>query len=349
MSIKRNITIDIMKGLLIILMVAGHAQVPIHRFIYLFHMPAFFLISGWLYKNTDNGDLFFIKRKFNGLYKPYVKWNLICIAILIAFPILQQHDVVVPNTLGSIAASVIKIFAFRGRTILSDTSWFVYVLFFATIIYNFISRRLSSVQVGGVICTLYIVSYYVVPNKLEIDNIGSALFLLWLGHLLRILYKSFGYKYTKGAWILPLTLVSATVLTTLLFFTDKELRMIDNELITPSYFIAASLAGFIFTGCLSKIIARSTFYSHSLAYVGRHTLIILFTHIIAFKIVGLFQIYFYRLNILEISNYPICYKDRLSWIYYTIAGIGLPLLYEFIGSKAVLYNERRKQSKTCSE
>lgn len=149
MNAKRNITIDIMKGLLIILMVAGHAQVPIHRFIYLFHMPAFFLISGWLYKSTGNGGLFFIKRKLKGLYKPYVKWNLICLAILIAFPILQQHDVALPNTLGSISASVIKIFAFRGRTILSDTSWFVYVLFFATIIYNFVSKRLSAIQVGG--------------------------------------------------------------------------------------------------------------------------------------------------------------------------------------------------------
>lgn len=135
----------------------------------------------------------------------------------------------------------------------------------------------------------------------------------------------------------------------LAFFTDKELRLIDNELIAPSYFIVASLAGFTFIGCISKIITKLKFLSHSLAYVGRHTLIILFTHIIVFKIVGLLQIYFYELNISEISNYPICYKDRFSWIYYTIAGMGLPLLYEFIGNKAALYNERRKQSKTCSE
>lgn len=349
MNAKRNITIDIMKGLLIILMVAGHAQVPIHRFIYLFHMPAFFLISGWLYKSTDNGDLFFIKRKLKGLYKPYVKWNLICLAILIAFPILQQHDAAVPNTLGSISANVIKIFAFRGRTILSDTSWFVYVLFFATIIYNFVSKRLSAIQVGGVICVSFIVTYYVIPNKFEIDNIGSALLLLWVGHLLRVLYNSIGQKYMTAPWILLLTLVSATVLTALLFFTDKELRLIDNELIAPSYFIVASLAGFTFIGCISKIITKLKFLSHSLAYVGRHTLIILFTHIIVFKIVGLLQIYFYELNISEISNYPICYKDSFSWIYYTIAGMGLPLLYEFIGNKAALYNERRKQSKTCSE
>lgn len=348
MNAKRNITIDIMKGLLIILMVAGHAQVPIHRFIYLFHMPAFFLISGWLYKSTDNGDLFFIKRKLKGLYKPYVKWNLICLTILIAFPILQQHDVAVPNTLRDIAASVIKIFAFRGRTILSDTSWFVYVLFFATIIYNFVSKRLSAIQVG-VICISFVVTYYVIPNKLEIDNIGSALLLLWVGHLLRTLYNSVAQKYMKISWILLLTLVSATILIALLFFTDKELRLIDNELIAPSYFIVASLAGFTFIGCISKIITKLRFLSHSLAYVGRHTLIILFTHIIVFKIVGLLQIYFYELNISEISNYPICYKDSFSWIYYTIAGMGLPLLYEFIRNKAALYNERRKQSKTCSE
>ena len=46
---SRDDVIDIMKGLLIILMVAGHAQIPIHRFIYLFHMSAFFMITGWLF------------------------------------------------------------------------------------------------------------------------------------------------------------------------------------------------------------------------------------------------------------------------------------------------------------
>lgn len=40
---NRNRSIDIMKGLLIVLVVLGHSQAPVHRFIYLFHMAAFLL------------------------------------------------------------------------------------------------------------------------------------------------------------------------------------------------------------------------------------------------------------------------------------------------------------------
>lgn len=44
---KRNLVIDILKGLGIILMVAGHSGFPFTRFIYLFHMAIFFY-SIWI-------------------------------------------------------------------------------------------------------------------------------------------------------------------------------------------------------------------------------------------------------------------------------------------------------------
>lgn len=47
---ERNVTIDIMKGIGIILMVVGHSGYPsfLRNFIYTFHMPLFFMISGYL-------------------------------------------------------------------------------------------------------------------------------------------------------------------------------------------------------------------------------------------------------------------------------------------------------------
>lgn len=52
--------IDILKGLLIILVVIGHiGGIPtLHKYIYWFHMPCFFMISGYLFqakkKKTKN-------------------------------------------------------------------------------------------------------------------------------------------------------------------------------------------------------------------------------------------------------------------------------------------------------
>lgn len=44
----RDISIDIAKGIGILLMVIGHLKIPIelHQFIYMFHMPLFLLFQG---------------------------------------------------------------------------------------------------------------------------------------------------------------------------------------------------------------------------------------------------------------------------------------------------------------
>ena len=44
---RRNPVFDIMRGIGILLVVLGHAGFPFSGWIYLFHMPLFFLLSGW--------------------------------------------------------------------------------------------------------------------------------------------------------------------------------------------------------------------------------------------------------------------------------------------------------------
>lgn len=51
---------SIVKGIGIILMVIGHASSPFHDFIYLFHMPLFFMISGFFF----NPEKIFKKKHF---------------------------------------------------------------------------------------------------------------------------------------------------------------------------------------------------------------------------------------------------------------------------------------------
>ena len=54
----RNNVISICKGIAIILMVIGHAEVPdlLSNFIYVFHMPLFFIAAGYFFsrKNVDD-------------------------------------------------------------------------------------------------------------------------------------------------------------------------------------------------------------------------------------------------------------------------------------------------------
>ena len=81
---ERNIAIDLAKGVCIILMVVGHAGAPewLGRTIYIFHMPAFFVVSGYLFNKQNLATpKSYVKRKFKGLYWPFVFWSLLFLSL----------------------------------------------------------------------------------------------------------------------------------------------------------------------------------------------------------------------------------------------------------------------------
>lgn len=75
---ERNLKIDTIRGLLIILVVLGHYGNGIdHDIIFLFHMPLFFIISGFFLKRErlENND--YIVNKFRSLMVPYAVYLLL--------------------------------------------------------------------------------------------------------------------------------------------------------------------------------------------------------------------------------------------------------------------------------
>ncbi len=63
--------LDIAKGISMIAIVAGHlGNGPINQFVFTFHVPIFFLLSGYFMKPMD--DIPFIKKKAKQLLLPYI-------------------------------------------------------------------------------------------------------------------------------------------------------------------------------------------------------------------------------------------------------------------------------------
>ena len=87
-GMERDKSIDVMKGILIVLVVMAHAQGPGYRFIYLFHMATFFMISGYLWKTRSNLSKVsvFIRRKIKSLYFHYVICNGAFLLIFLLLP-----------------------------------------------------------------------------------------------------------------------------------------------------------------------------------------------------------------------------------------------------------------------
>ena len=95
---ERNIYVDVIKGIAIILVVIGHCiqfgsgraclesedffNDPLFKFIYSFHMPLFMLVSGYLFANTikrDTNEI--IKRKAGTILLPLISWHTVALFI----------------------------------------------------------------------------------------------------------------------------------------------------------------------------------------------------------------------------------------------------------------------------
>ncbi len=135
---RRNESVDIVKGMAITLVVFGHAlQGLIHRgwwatpnsallerFIYSFHMPAFFFVSG-LFVNRSlvhRKSWGFLTDKLRTILYPYLLWVTIDMA--------QQ-----PLTASFRSSSIsIAPLAYFERALTGEQSWFLHTLFFCMVL-----------------------------------------------------------------------------------------------------------------------------------------------------------------------------------------------------------------------
>lgn len=111
---------------------------PFTHFIYLFHMAIFFMASGYCF-NASNSEtmqdvLSFVKRKFKGLWFPYVLWTAV-------FSLL--HNVFIktgiyspdPWSISEIGKNIIKSFFLHGHTQLGSALWFISTLMQIAVLY----------------------------------------------------------------------------------------------------------------------------------------------------------------------------------------------------------------------
>lgn len=131
-SQKRNQALDFAKGLAILLMIYDHI-VGTGKFITSFHMPLFFIISGYLMKEGSVKEI--IAKKSKGLLLPYVKYNVL--AMLVGGVKCKFYEKNNWHETGTyIVRKFINIFLAKDIWLL----WFLLVLFEATIIYIVVRR-----------------------------------------------------------------------------------------------------------------------------------------------------------------------------------------------------------------
>ncbi|MCR5107732.1 MAG: acyltransferase family protein [Lachnospiraceae bacterium] len=165
MDNKRLTYFDIAKGIAIILVLIGHLQGEILLYspyivylciwIFSFHMPFFFIVSGMLikYKNDRDRDLnSLITRRFKGIMIPYYLFSIVYIFIVLYSLFITK--VVPPSTL---FVNIWYVIGLYGMNVL----WFLPAMFLGEVLFLFIIKKCKSNSAVSVIIILTVAAYVI--------------------------------------------------------------------------------------------------------------------------------------------------------------------------------------------
>ena len=173
-SISRVEWVDTAKGFGIILVVFGHAlrglissgiipATPTFRFvdgwIYGFHMPLFFFLSGlFLYRSTTKPWTEFAVDKIRTIVYPYFVWSVITLLIKGAVGGLANH----PETISESPSLFFKPI---------DQFWFLYALFILLMVSS------AALKLGCSSLTIFVSAILVYPGLFSIPLLGSGILI----------------------------------------------------------------------------------------------------------------------------------------------------------------------------
>lgn len=347
---KDNITISICKGIAIILMVMGHAEPPtlISNFIYIFHMPLFFITAGYFFSRKYVDDPWqFCSKRFRGLYIPFLKWSLMFLLLhnlWFELGILNEQygnwtgGVTHPYTARQFFQRLFMIVTSMSGydEFMAGAFWFFRGLLVSSILflilYKIIDSRFkwSSTQIAVVICLVALAfNAYRLGFGFKIQTIPNGglrevwgLFFFGVG----VLYRRFETVIGTRPWVALLCL-GVMVLGASQHWCGMNNNGQPRDLLTLPL---TGVAGFLATRHLAGMIAAAGgAVARCLAYIGNNTLYVFVFHIISFKLVSLVKIWWYSLDPAQIGCHMVIHYNNhedLFWLLYTVAGTAIPLL-----------------------
>ena len=168
----RNIELDIVKGIGMVLMVVAHTYGPeslFWRMVYPFHMPLFYIISGYFFKGKET--LTIIKASYTRLIKPYL---FICITVIL---IKYVQHLTNPNI------QFLNLYSILNGI---GPGWFLLSLFWSRLFFNYIIRIIPKHYfiASLFISSIVVITYPILPllTHLSLPQGLSCLFFLAIGY-----------------------------------------------------------------------------------------------------------------------------------------------------------------------
>lgn len=270
---ERNVEIDIMKGIAILCVMLGHTTwIPgyLGAFIYSFHMPLFFIVSGYFAKTYNEDQRCgwdFMKKNMRQLLVPYI----IIAGLSCVYPLMQAIHY---DDMSLVTHKAVSLFFAMDKTwsgTLFDGEvapvWFLLALFWGRLIFYELSRWekwvipiCAIMTVGMILLHPYIATPFCIGRGLE------GLFFIAIGWAYR--------KYHFPLWL--------NIVAVICWFGSMYLGSMDMYSYRYSFMpinIVGACGGTLVLYYASKVIAKS-FLALFFSWCGRNSLVILGAHTI---------------------------------------------------------------------
>ncbi|MBS4206746.1 acyltransferase family protein [Bacillus sp. FJAT-50079] len=268
----RKLWLDIAKGIGIISVVIGHAGIEsLSRYLFWFHMPLFFLISGYLYKKTDK----FVLRKTRSLLIPYISFF-----VLLSF--LQYFIFGIPDF------EIHFDYFLKGGKYLKGVYgvfWFITSLYVLTVLFHTFYSLSNKIVLFFVAIIFYFLSYFdstYIKDSAVIWNINTILFTFifyFLGHCYKLYEDKVNLLMKK---VVIYTTILLIVFVTLNVYGRFEYSLdIKNQLYNHLFLdIVIPVMFILCVFWVSKKLEQVKVINRVVAKIGESSLTIMYLHIL---------------------------------------------------------------------
>ncbi len=348
---KRDKSIDLIKGFGIFCMVAGHCGAPFEKFIYLFHMAVFFIASGYCYKKSNSdkfGSVFkYIVNKLKSLWLVYVLWNTLFSLLhnfFIKINVYTDNPLIYEYVSGErialteywsfkdVLVNIIKTLFMQGGTQLGGAFWFFQALLGISVGYclvDFLIKKLFSEKLNmliqAIVAVVFLVLGYVCSLKgitaYGVARILSCYSLFFVGHLIR----NMGI-YDKARSVVSHIITLAVCFGILVLLNSiGRISLGNNTYVNPIFMLVASLMGWQMLHELAFFIRKVKIFENIVACMGQNTLAIVLLHFLCFKAVSYIGVACKGMPLCTVAAFPFLFEGPLWCIAYLLVGLIIPI------------------------
>lgn len=295
---KRIAWLDVLRGMCILFVIAVHTKLPvaIHAFMHSFIIPVFFFISGYLYNSRKYPDFMtLVKKKARTLLVPYV----------LLFMVTYLFWLLIGRRFGDDAADetdllrpLIGMFYGNGHDgwlAFATPLWFLPCLFVVECLFYFIAK-LETKKLLLALVVFVVIGYFdsLMPVRLpwSFDIALTVIVFYGIGYLMR--------RHAVVERLLDSPQYQLFLLMIAAFFVNLVLvhfnGAIDFNLRQYHHYVL--MYGAAFCGILAWIlVAHFLRFSQLLVVIGRHTLVLLAFHGIAFSVISAILVFIFNMEL----------------------------------------------------